>query len=329
MTANRAKTWIVRHYDKLAAAVVLLALVGALFMLAVNAQLLKKRQAEFDASLRSLTPVHGIAEAVDRSVFRASVRSLSDPFQIGDWPLRLMVPELRVRCVNCERPIPFAATNCFFCKTAQLAENTPDLFKEWLEKNSLNPLEPDIGNADTDHDGFSNREEFEFHTDPHDPNSHPPALAKINVVSIQPISFTLVFKSVNKLSDKLLFQINLRSNGRTWWKSLGDEVEGFKLVDFDEKSPDGPVLTLQRGEKKIPLIKGKVVPRNEYEVVLHSRLDGMDLPPVRVDADFDVKGTKYRVKKVDTEGMRVLIHDPSRDMDVWIGRQLPEVQPAH
>ena len=207
-------------------------------------------------------------------------------------------------------------------------ENAPDRFKEWLEKHGLNPLEAGIADADPDHDGFSNREEFEFQTDPRDPHSHPPALAKVYVVSIQPISFTLVFKSVNKVGDKTWFQINLRSNDRTWWKALGEEVEGFKLVEFDEKSPDGPVLTLQRGEKKIPLIKGKVVPRDEYDVVLHSRMDGVDLPPVRVDTDFELKGTKYRVKKVDMDGMRVLIHDPSRDMDVWIGRQVPEVQPA-
>jgi hypothetical protein len=149
------------------------------------------------------------------------------------------------------------------------------------------------------------------------------------VERIQPISFRLVFMSVSKLSaDKTLFQINLRSGDRTWWKSLGEEIEGFKLVSYNEKTAEGPELTLQRGEKKIPLIKGRAVPRDEYAVTLNSRLEGVSLPPVRVDEEFTVKGVKYRVKKVDMDGMRVLIHDPSRDIDVWIGGQLSEPQPV-
>jgi hypothetical protein len=135
--------------------------------------------------------------------------------------------------------------------------------------------------------------------------------------------------SLSKMGEgKNIFQINLTSKGRTWWKSLGEEVEGFKLVGFDDTTADGQILTLQRGEKKIPLIKGQVVPRDEYLVTLQSRLDGTMLPPTRVEEEFELKGMKYRVKKVDMEGMRVLIHDPSRNMDVWIGRQLTESQPA-
>jgi hypothetical protein len=329
MMSGHTRGWFRRAYDKLIASVILLALVASLFMLAFNAQTLKKRQAEFDAALRQLKPRHPVAEVVDRSAFQLSLMALTDPFQVPERPLRLLVPELRVRCVNCERPIPFAATNCFFCKTDQGGGGSKDPFREWCEKNGLNPLDADVGKADTDHDGFANREEYEFKTDPRDPSNHPPALATVGVGSITPIPFRLIFKGVTKLTaEKKVFQINLRANERTWLKSLGEEVEGFKLVEFDEKSPDGPVLTLQRGEKKIPLIKGRPVPRDEYEVLLRSRLPNVTIPPVRMDSIFDLKGVKYGVKKVDMDGMRVLIHDPSRDMDVWIGRAAPEPQSA-
>ncbi|MEI6147470.1 MAG: Amuc_1099 family pilus-like system protein [bacterium] len=324
MTTAGVIAWLRRVYDRLAAAMVLLVLVVALFMLAVQAQLNIKKQDDFDRRLR-LKPLYARTQPMDRTVFQLSRLALTEPVQIGEWPLRLLAPELRVLCVNCERPIPYAATTCSFCKSEQIAENTPDLFKEWLTRNNLNPLEVDIGSADTDGDGFSNREEYDFRTSPNDPSNHPPPLAKITVQGIRPISFRLVFMSVNRVSDdKRLFQINLRSGDRTWWKSLGEKIEGFELISYDEKSPEGPELTLQRGDKKIPLIKGRAVPRDEYSVILYSQLDGSNLPPVRVDEEFTVKGAQYKVKKVDRDGPRVLIHDTSRDMDVWIGGQLPE-----
>jgi hypothetical protein len=325
MTTAGIRVWFRKVYDKLAAATVLLVLVISLFMLAMQTQSRKQRQARFDGELRSQAPLHARAQPADRTLFDMSRLALVDPIQIGEWPLRLLVPEQRVRCSNCERPIPYASTNCSFCKTEQLPDVAIDFFKEWLQKNNLNALEADIGNADADNDGFTNREEFEFQTNPNDPKSHPPALAKVMVQNIQPISFRLIFKSVSKMPEgKTLFQINLRSNGRTWWKSIGEEVDGFRLIAYDEKGPEGQVLTIQRGDKKIPLIKGQAVPRDEYSITLHSRLDGSNLPPVRVDEEFTVKGVQYRVKKVDIDSTRVLIHDPSRDMDVWIGGQVAD-----
>ncbi len=323
MTAAGISLWLKKVYDKLAAAAVLLVLVISLFMLAVQAQSLKQQQSRFDGELQRQTPLHALAQPTDRTLFDMSRLALIDPSQIGEWPLRLMVPELRVRCTECQRPIPYAATVCSFCKAEQGPDVAPDPFKDWLKKNNLNTLDAEIGSADADNDGFTNREEFDFKTDPNQATNHPPALAKVTVQSIQPISFRLIFKSVSKMPEgKNLFQINLRSNDKTWWKSIGEEVEGFKLITYDEKGPEGQVLTLQRGDKKIPLIKGREVPRNEYLITLNSKLDGGALPPVRVDEEFTVKGVQYRVKTVDISSNTVLIHDPSRDMDVLISGQV-------
>jgi hypothetical protein len=95
-------------------------------------------------------------------------------------------------------------------------------------------------------------------------------------------------------------------------------VEGFKIVSCDESTTDGPTLKVERNGKTIPLTKGKVVPRSEYEVVLLYAIDGTRIT-TRVEAEFKLKGVMYRVKMVDTNTRRVLIHDPSRAMDVWIG----------
>jgi hypothetical protein len=332
MTGQRMVGWFKRTYDRLLALLVLLALLLSLVMLATQAQGLRMKQAAFDLGQRQLTPTHETAQEAGRDLFESAVQALNAPFQIAAWPRRLLVPEQRLKCVNCERPIPYEAKVCPFCQKEQPDDQGPVLDKDhdgmldtWEEKYRFNPLDPDDAKGDADQDGFTNKEEFEFKTDPRNAADHPPALAKVVVEHIKPISFRLIFKGVNRLSDKDLFQVNLRSGAKTWWVSMGDEVEGFKVIDYVEKSADGPVLTLQRGDKRIPLLKGKEVPRNEYEVTMCYTVDNTKIV-TRVESDFELKGDKYKVIRVDMDAMRVLINDGLRGVDVWIERQLADVK---
>ena len=337
MSVRGIGQWLKRTYDRIIASVILLVLFVSLIMLAVHAQLLKGRQLAFDNELNHLKPKHGEAQPVDRSGFEADHRLLDSPLQVTEWTNHLLLPELRVSCVNCDRPIPYAATNCPYCKTPQpstkvegdLDRDNDGMPDAWEIAHGFNPLDPTDANGDADNDGFTNLEEYKFGTDPRNPASHPPPLAKVKVGSITPIPFPLVFKGASKLSESVyLFQINSnRRNGQSFNKRIGEEVEGFKVVAYDEKAPEGPTLTVERLGKQIPLVKDKVVPRGEYEVVLISGFDGARIP-VRVDSEFEVKGSKYRVKKVDTDTNRVLIHDPSRDTDVWIGGETPNAPPV-
>lgn len=330
MTGQSVMGWLKRTYDRILALLILLALLLSLLMLATQAQGLRVKQEKFDRELTQLTPKYKTAPSAGRDLFEAAVRALNAPVQLAAWPLKLLVPEQRVRCVNCERPIPYAAKACVFCQKEQpddphtvVDKDRDGMLDTWEEKYRFNPLDSDDAKGDADQDGFTNKEEYEFKTDPRNPADHPPALAKVVVEKIRPISFRLIFKGLSRLSDKTLFQVNLRSGAKTWWVSLGEDVEGFKVVEYTEQSPDGPVLTLQRGDKRIPLIKGKEVPRNEYEVTLRYTVDNTNIV-ARVESDFELKGVKYKVIRVDTEAMRVLINDPLRGVDVWIERKLAE-----
>ncbi|MEI6563367.1 MAG: Amuc_1099 family pilus-like system protein [bacterium] len=333
-------SFLAKNYDRLIAAIVLLVLLMSLVFLAIQAKAQKAEQQAFDRTLKELTPKFEKADPVDKTVFAAARMAMIMPFQAEEWKKDfLLTPELRVRCVSCERPIPYDATNCTFsilmCGVAQPPDTTPvpDLNgngvpDEWEKKHNVFAMGADEISLDPDNDGFTSREEYEWGTDPGDPNSHPPYLAKVRVAEIKPIPFRMVFKGVSRAGGKLIFNINLRSNARTWFKSLGEEVEGFKLLSYDEKAPGGATLTLDHNGKQISLIKLQPVPRDDYEVKLVSLIDGASFV-VRPDVDFEFKGLTYRVKKVDMQGRRVLISDPSRNVDVWIERlALAESQPV-
>jgi hypothetical protein len=331
MTGQDIKSWLKTTYDRLLALLVLLALLISLLLLAGQAKGLRSGQEKFDHDLQGLRPKHQTASTIGRELFDTAIKAMNAPLQVPAWPLRLMTPEQRVRCVNCERPIPYAVKVCVFCQKEQpespdkVADKDHDgMLDQWEEQYNLNPLDSDDAKSDADQDGFTNKEEFEFKTHPRDAASHPPALAKVLVEKIKPISFRLIFKGTSRLSGKTVYQVNLRSGAQTWWPSLGEEVEGFKVVEYTEQSPDGPVLTLERGEKRIPLIKGREVPRNEYEVTLRYTGDNSTIVS-RVESSFELKGDKYRVIKVDMDAQRVLIRDPLRGIEVWIESQLSSV----
>jgi hypothetical protein len=324
-----------RWYDRLLALAVLAVLLAALVGLALHTRYLKTWQQSFARWLEDRSPRHALAAPADRALFEEANRLLEQPTQLAPPVRGMMVPERRVRCVNCERPIPYDATNCVYQKCQAFQPPDPEIPKdkdrdgmldEWEERYSLDPGNPDDAAQDSDADGFTNLEEFTFQTDPRDATKYPPVLAKESVVEIRPIPFRLVFKAVNRIGHKRLFQINLRTGDRTFWAELGQEVEGFKLTEYDDTDPAAPILTLQRGDNVIRLIKGQVVPHNEYEITLHSEIDGSQ-PKVRIGSEFEIKGARYTVKGVDIKATRVLISDPVRGVDVWIGRRSAGASP--
>lgn len=330
MIVPGVNSFLKKNYDRLMAAVVLVVLLFSLIFLALQAKVQRTSQQEFDLRLVQLKPKFAKADPADKAVFEKAGAAIANPFQVGEWNAGLLLtPEFRVRCVGCERPILYSATNCSFkvCGVAQppdisdvVDSNINGIPDEWEKKFNLFVMDAKEVEADQDSDGFSAREEFEGASNPRDAASHPSLVKKMSVAEIKPIDFQMIFKAVNRAGTNLIFQINLRVNGRTFYKKMGEEAEGFVLVAYDEKAPEGPALTIERGGKRISLIKGHKVPRDDYEIKLVSAVPGLP-KTVRPDVEFEFKEGKYKVKKVDTQATRVLITDVLRSVDIWAERQ--------
>jgi len=322
MRSRGVAGWMRRVYDRLVASIILVALACALILLALHARLLQGKQAEFDRWLLDLKPKHERAQPADRSAYERTLMTLEDPVQIGDWDVRLMIPEMRIKCPNCRRPISVETVICPFCKNER---NKQEEDSAWdREFGDLFRTDP---NGDPDNDGFTTAEEREAKTNPKNGDSHPSYLTKLEVTDIKAVPFKLVFKAVSVIEDQLLFQINSLSNDQTWWRKLGEEAgdgaEKFKLVAYDAKALGGPELTLRKDDKLIRLKKGQPQEEPAYSVSLHFSVDGSNRV-VRTGLEFDLKGLPFRVKSIDMQGRRILITDVSMGKDLWVGRPAPE-----
>lgn len=98
------------------------------------------------------------------------------------------------------RPVGLFTGIALFVKRDQPAKPV-DLWKDppvhkgidnkwWLE-NHLDPGFANSPDLDPDGDGFTNREEYEYKTDPNDPKSHPPLIIKLSYVKDETLTWQL------------------------------------------------------------------------------------------------------------------------------------------
>ncbi|MFO7870240.1 MAG: Amuc_1099 family pilus-like system protein [Kiritimatiellia bacterium] len=141
-----------------------------------------------------------------------------------------------------------------------------------------------------------------------------------------------------KLSCRLKFQLNLRSNKRTYFAEMGEEVQGFKLhmykpmfesrtTSTGERLEDFSILTLRRGNKLIPLVKNKKVQYDEFIAHLHFALDNTEYVK-RVNDRLDLRDKKgdviaYEIRGIDSERQIVVIRRLSDEEEIPI-RKFPE-----
>lgn len=312
------------YYDKIIALMVLLALLASLLILLVRIGTDQAEHDRFKLEIESLTAAHPQPEPLDLSVFESARRKLHAPFQLTPWERLATTPELRVHCVNCIRPIPFDAEICSFCDHVQPDETAPPT-DAWEAEYGINPRDPSVMNADLDGDGFTVIEEYIFNTDPNDSASHPPPWVRLRLDTIVSEPFQMLFMGHVRGTRREHFQINMRDDGRTFMVEMGEEVEGFTLVDYEQRFDgegydrrDVSVLKLVRGDIEIELVRGRVTPHLQHHARLIFEIDGSEHRVIR-GLEIQVKNKVYRVLQIDPDEHQVLLQDENEET-LWIGR---------
>lgn len=165
---------------------------------------------------------------------------------------KVVVGQYRI-CHECGAKIPLDSKTCPYCGALQLETDTdgdgmPDV---WENKYGLNPKDPTDANLDKDNDGFTNLQEFLAGTDPTDPNSNPrfqDIKERLRVKKIYKKPVRLLFKGYIQLGDGT-YVATINWAGKTDFKKVGDEIRGYKVVDF--KKDVSEIKTLWGGTERV------------------------------------------------------------------------------
>lgn len=289
-------------------------------------------------------PTHD-AEALDICRLEEGLASLADPFRISSRPNRLMVPEVRIMCVGCGRPIPYEAEICPFsnCLEPQPGilddrEKDSDLdgMPDWWEiKHGFDPFNPDDAHQDADGDGFTNLEHYLWGTDPRDPESSPPPVGALRLLGVGRLPMPLSFQGVSRAPDSgLIFTLRHRAMVRDYHVRMGDVVEGYELVDYQQKTRyvkrDGLVsevrenvstLTLRRNDRDYVLTIYRTDHRGENAARLVWLIDNTEHTLLAGD-EFSLKKNNYMV--VDIAPDAVIVEDIEMGLRVSVCESLAQ-----
>jgi len=313
-------SWFVQSYDKL------ILLIMLILLLASSVYLLMKIRAEKSALVAGASeqrvdqPISN--DPIDIGPYRSNLIASANVF-IGRTRTsnRLLVSEERVRCIweECGNPIPYYAETCAWCgrpqpsvKNLSLDRDGDGIEDEIEVKFGLDPFNVNDAIQDLDGDGFSNVEEHEFGSDMSDPKQAPPPGKKLRIAKVIRLPLNLLFKGILEKHDGIAFQINSVESGRSYFKGVGEIVEGYVIRSSSPDAPAGPTLILQKGNAHLPLVRGKARKTEEWRVILISLLHGERFPSqmnvmLRVNDEIYVRGYTYKV--VDINRSEVLIQD--------------------
>lgn len=326
--------FLVKHYDRLLALIVLIALGYAVMAYVLGLRATDQRRADFKTWLVELEPpLYPTNDVVDLGPFDRALVVLKDPIQIKDVETRVFTPELRVTCQECRWPKPYNALSCPHCGF-RTETNRPiiadvdldGMDDKWEKKYGLNPRLPEDANRDADDDGFTNLEEHNAkpQTIPIDVRSHPPLLDKICLAGVRRFRFPLQFKAVTDWGAHKEFQLNHVNKRRTYLVKLGDVEFGYKVVKYEPKKVmreqsgmmievDVSILTLEKDGEQIPLVKDTESQHFLYMAKIRFSIDDSEYS-AREGGEFTLKGPKYKgykfkVKGIDSKEGSVVIED--------------------
>lgn len=304
-------------------------LLGVLVVLLASAVILMTRiqseKALIADSGRAVTQSPGgEVKPIDLKKLADSKQRITDPIQVVPLARNLFSSEVRVTCISaaCSKPIAYSATKCPFCGTEQpdaiaLLEQDSDsdlIPDEWEIAQGMDPFNPADAEYDLDGDGFSALDERKFKTNPKDPADHPPFVARLRFDRVVTIPFRFRFVAVQEIQPGVLvFQLNVRTMEQTYFKKVGDTVEGFKIAEY-RKGEDTIVLTL--GERTVALKRGVEI-IDDLITVRFAFLIDRTRPEARLGQTFDLRGTEYRVEKeMPREKARIVRMDTQETFDI-------------
>ncbi len=311
--------WIRAHYDQF------LVLVAALFLLLCAIFIWRQTSqfAENFSAVRSAPPPKKAGPLPNATELQEAAQQLHQPAQ---WTFGgrsgLFVPEKHFIGAN---GLP---------ATLQNTEVHPPVPNEWLEQFALPIADADVLTQDPDGDGFTNLDEWQFHTNPTDKNSRPDYLTKLKMKSFARQPFRMVLSSW--VGDTYgINTIDLREP--TQFLKIGDTIRGtrFKLINFKEKyqpnkygtEVDVSELTLEQEETKeqLTLVKEKMAISPESVANFIYFWGGEREFPVRKDQEFSLaphEEIKYKLVDVQPDSA-VIINMKKPDERIDIGLLSP------
>lgn len=316
--ADEQRPWLSSNYEKILVCIVFAIVFGSLGYL-IGKSSHRPEPIPAPPAVRPGPP------RVDGRPYHHAMMCTHTPGQLNTSGRLFTVPETRVACLECSRPVPIedfrARKPCPWpgCNAVppppdpRIDRDKDKMHDVWEKENGLDPTNSEDARGDLDDDGFTNLEEFLSDTDPRDVNQCPLAVT-LRVEKILSAPFRLVFTSAVKLPDgSMKFGINAPEI--TYFKKLGEEVEGYKIIKHEPRKEkrnlrgvtrmvDMDVLTLQKDEKVIPLTKDRRY--SEYEVQLRFHPDDIDYKVMR-GSELEIRRKAYRVIGIDDRSKAVIL----------------------
>ena len=315
---------VLRHYDKAISVVVLLALLVSLIVLTDSVVQRKEQKSKYEQNVLSMKAKVDHLDPQSTAPYDTALQNLHHPETVSPSAndAGLFVPQRRVWCVVCMKPIPIAATNCPFCGSEQHGTVVSDsegkgIPDKWRLKyfNHPDARAEDHSRAedDADGDGFSNLQEYLAGTDPRDPKDHPDLIALIRCKEVTSKPYRFVFTGASKMpGGKLQLTFNMKGADHTYFVKQGEEIEKTGLfysncVQKTEIVQDprvGPTPVTRNEVQLFRPADGKtfVLKENdphatmEQEVVFTLRSgDKTTEYHVSVDGTLELDGQKYRL----------------------------------
>jgi hypothetical protein len=282
-------TWIKENYDRFIVLVFAAALLICATMLLLDA---RSFNSVFDSLHQPFTRQTKIPEVAQDAVV-AEEGKLAKPEQwiprsIGNRRLPLFVSVPYISKLNPDAPNP-RDREVLIDPIQDTQMLHPPIPNTWLLENKQDLLSPDVLSQDTDGDGFSTLDEWEWKTDPNNKDSHPPYWSKLFLQSFKRIAFRLRFDARN--GD--ILQINtLDLDAPTQFLKVGDKVKGtiFKIVKFVPKSKmiDG----INKDVSEVTLVNTET-----NEQIVLPKQEEVDSPTTYAVLFYQWSGERFAVKR--------------------------------